>query len=243
MGEEGGVGGGSCSVNNSAITEVFGCMCPSMLIVCIRFLRVCSAYAANSDAYAQHVLKEPFQILNFYAYAEHTGTKLSIRIRIWCVLWAHRPNSDADAQHTHQILMPMLRARIKFWPIRSAYTSDSDAHAQRMHQTLTPCAQRMHQILTHMLRMFWRDHFKFEIFMRMLSVRIKFWCACSAYASNSEAYHRGMSLIGESVLVKYLLFRLSELNRIKEFQMYITVLICEEWKSCKIACRWAARVT
>ncbi len=210
-----------------------------MLIVCIRFLRVCSAYAANSDAYAQHVLKEPFKfwifmlmlsirVLNWAyasesdAFSEHTGQilthMLSIHNRFWRLCSGHASNFDPYAQHTHQILTRMLSGCIKLWRVCSAYASNSDAYAQNVLKG------------------------SFEIIMRMLSVRIKFWCTCSVYASNSDTYHRGMSLIGESVLVKYLLFRLSELNRIKEFHMYITVLICEEWKSCKIACRWAARV-
>jgi hypothetical protein len=91
-----------------------------MLSLCIKLWWVCSANASNSDAYAQNVLKGPFQIWNFYVYA----------------------------QRTHQILTCML-----------SISSNFDAYTQR-------------NASNSMFRMFWRDHFKFGIFMCMLSVCI-----------------------------------------------------------------------
>jgi hypothetical protein len=91
--------------------------------------------------YAQHALqfltrmlsmvcRDLFQILNFYAYAEHTGKKLvrmlSIRVRIrissWCVCSAFFEGNALCAgistccvpyaQCTHQFLTRMLSVRI-----------------------------------------------------------------------------------------------------------------------------------
>ena len=36
--------------------------------------------------------------------------------------------------------------------------------------------------------MLWRDLFKFEIFMLMLSIRVRNWCVCSGYASVPDSY-------------------------------------------------------
>ncbi len=46
-----------------------------MLSARISSLHARSVHASVPYAHDQHVLKGPFQIWNFYAYAEHTGKK------------------------------------------------------------------------------------------------------------------------------------------------------------------------
>jgi hypothetical protein len=53
-----------------------------MLSMRISALRVCSACASVPYVHAQHSLKGPFQIWNFYAYAEHTRKKLMHMLRV-----------------------------------------------------------------------------------------------------------------------------------------------------------------
>ncbi len=72
--------------------------------------------------------------------------------------------------------MGTLSVRISSWCVRSVHASVPNAHAQ--------C---MHQFLTSMISMFWRDLFKFGIFTLMLSIRVRNWCVCSG-ASVPDAY-------------------------------------------------------
>ncbi len=102
--------------------------------------------------YAQdhHVLKGPFQIWNFYAYAEHTHM-LWVRINSWCLCSANASVLDRYAQSTHKLLMCMLwRDFFKFGiftlMLSSGYASVPDVYAQETHQ-----------FLTRMLTMFLRD--------------------------------------------------------------------------------------
>jgi hypothetical protein len=67
-------------------------------------------FLIHPDVHAQHVLKGPFQMWNFYAYAEHTRKKLK----------------PMYTQGTHQFLTRMLRV----------YASVSDPYAQCTHQFL-----------------------------------------------------------------------------------------------------------
>jgi hypothetical protein len=53
-----------------------------MLSMSIIALRVYSACASVPYAHAQHALKGPFRIWNFYAYAEHTRKKLMLMLTV-----------------------------------------------------------------------------------------------------------------------------------------------------------------
>ncbi len=75
----------------------------------------------------------------------------------------------------------MLSVGISSERVGSVHTSVCDTYAQWMHQ-----------FLMHMLSLFWRDLFKFGIFMFMLSIRVRNWCLCSWYASVPEAYAQRM---------------------------------------------------
>jgi hypothetical protein len=75
-----------------------------MLSMRISALRICSACASVPYVHAQHALKGPFQIWNFYAYAEHTHK---------CVCSGYASVPDSYAQRTHQFLTRMLSVRIK----------------------------------------------------------------------------------------------------------------------------------
>jgi hypothetical protein len=147
--------------------------------------RIYSVHASDPDAHdqnthhasvpyvhAQHALKGPFQIWNFYAYAEHASKKLMrmlrVRISSWLVCSATASVPDPYTQGKHQFLVHMISifegsafcAHISTWRTCLVHAPVPDLYAQRTHQFLT----------------------------RMLSVRISSWCACSACASISYAH-------------------------------------------------------
>ncbi len=121
--------------------------------VCISSCCVHSVHASVPDAHAhQHVLKGPFQIYNFYAYAEHMHKNLMLMLRV-CI--SSYPNAgyvsvpDAYAQHilkglrsvhalvpktyaqcTHQFLTHLLSVRVSSWWACSVHTSVPYAHAE-----------------------------------------------------------------------------------------------------------------
>jgi hypothetical protein len=80
----------------------------------INSLRLCSVLTSVPYMHAQHVLKGPLQIWNFYAYAEHTRKKLMRMLRVRIV-----PNPCAQVMH--QFLTHMHRVRISSWCVCSAY--------------------------------------------------------------------------------------------------------------------------
>jgi hypothetical protein len=146
-----------------------------MLSSRISFWCVCSVQASVLYAYAQHVLKGPFQACNFYAYVEYMCKEL-LRMLSDCICSVHTQLPDAYAQCTHKFLMRMLRARLSScWCIVcSVHLWVPIAYAQRMHKflmrmlsgRLSSCwcivcsfqlwvtiayAQRMHKFLMRML--------------------------------------------------------------------------------------------
>jgi hypothetical protein len=104
------------------------------------------------------------------------------------------------AQGTHQFLTRMHRVRIRSWCVCSAYfewavlcarisswcvcSVHSPVPNSYAHVASVPYAyaQYLHQFLTCMLSIFWRDLCKFGIFTLMLSIRERNWCVCSEYA-------------------------------------------------------------
>jgi hypothetical protein len=148
---------------------------------------------------AQHALKGPFQIWNFYAYAEHTCKKLMRMLRYasvpgpyapssWCICSAFFKGTAlcarlvpyAYTQGTQQFLTHMLSPRISSWRVCSAYASVPDTHAQSAQQ-----------FLTRMLRVYKMNIWKKGKLMRMLSMRIRNWCIWSVFAPVSGAHAQG----------------------------------------------------
>jgi hypothetical protein len=127
---------------------------------CISSWRARSVYASVPYAYAQHVLKVPFQIWIFYAYAEHTRKKL----------------------------MRMLRIRISSWRVCSANPPVPDAYAQGMHQFPTgmlsmfwrDCAQCTHKFLTRMLSARFSSFWACWGYTKWRFEKWENWCACWA---------------------------------------------------------------
>ncbi len=83
---------------------------------------------------------------DLYGHAEHTGQELtctlSVRVRNWCINWAHESGTGActehtpqilmhaqsafpskHAEHTHQELMRTLSIRVRNWCVHWAYAS------------------------------------------------------------------------------------------------------------------------
>ncbi len=187
-----------------------------MLSMRISALRVCSACASVPYVHAQHALKGPFQIWNFYAYAELMRI-LRVCIISWLVCLANASVPDPYAQGAHQFLMRMLSM---FW--RECAMCTHYYLSRMLSARLVPYsyAQRTHQFLTCMLSArisFWRacsvhasipythaggiqnerlknrktdvhaEHARKEL-MRMLRVRISSWRACSGCASVPDLY-------------------------------------------------------
>jgi hypothetical protein len=133
-------------------------------------------HASVPYAHAQHALKGPFKIWNFYAYAEDTGKKLML-----CLGYASVP--DSYAQQTHQFLTRMLRVRISSWCVCSSFFEGNALCARistwRVISVHAPVpesyAQRTHQFLT-----------------RMISARISSWHACSVHQSIPYSHAEGI---------------------------------------------------
>ena len=146
-----------------------------------------------------------------YAYAEHTHQELtrtlSVRVRNWCVHWAYESGTGActehthqvlmraqsalpskNAEHTHQELMRTLSIRVRNWCVCSACASVPDAYAQHAHQFLTRMLSisikipNLKEVPTNHA-----EHTCKELEC-MLSIRVRNWCACWAYASVPYAY-------------------------------------------------------
>jgi hypothetical protein len=113
-------------------------------------------------AYAQHILKGPFQILyfNFYAYAEQTRKKL-MHICSGC---AAVPDAYAQ-QH------------INSWHVCSGYASFPEAHSH--------C---IHKFLKHMLSVYKMNIWKMEKLMHLLSMLVRYWCVWSGCVSVPDVY-------------------------------------------------------
>ena len=166
-------------------------------------IRVCSAYASEPDAYAQHahqfltrmlsmVCRELFQIWNFYTYAEHTRKKLvrmlSIRVRTWPVCSGYASVPGAYAQH----LMKGMH---------SVHALVPDAYAQCMHQFLTcklsvcisswHACQHVHQFLKRMLSARINSLRACWGYTKWTFEKYENWCACWACASGTDAYAQG----------------------------------------------------
>jgi hypothetical protein len=79
-------------------------------------------------------LKRPFQIWNFYTYAEHTRKKLMhmhrVRISSWPVCSVCASVPDPYAQRTYQFLTHMLGVRIISWCACSVRAAVSYEHAE-----------------------------------------------------------------------------------------------------------------
>jgi hypothetical protein len=168
-----------------------------MLSIPISSWRIWSAYASVPFTDAQHGLKGPFQIWNFYAYAEHICKELMcmlsncisslpvfecmhqirmcmlrLDISFWHILCsAYAPRPDEYAQHMHQFLTSMLSVRIRSWHICSMYSSVPYAYADgTQNEHLKNGITDVHSEHRHK---FLKD---------MLSVRISSLRVCSAYA-------------------------------------------------------------
>jgi hypothetical protein len=132
-----------------------------MLSIPISSWRIWSAYASVPFTDAQHGLKGPFQIWNFYAYAEHICKELMcmlsncigslpvfqcmhqirmcmlrLGISFWHICSVHAWVPDAYAQHMHHVQTSMLSICISSWLVCSAYASVHDTYAQCIHQFL-----------------------------------------------------------------------------------------------------------
>jgi hypothetical protein len=135
--------------------------------VCIGSWRSRSVHASVPYAYvlliAQHGLKKPFQIWNFYAYPEPICKKLMCMVRVcissWGVCSANTSVPDMYAQGTkqyltrmlsmfwrdcaqctNQFLTSMLSARIISWHVCSTYASVPDANAQGQNSSWRACS-------------------------------------------------------------------------------------------------------
>ncbi len=219
-----------------------------MLSMRINALHVCSACASVPYTHAHHALKGPFQIWNFYAYAEHTRKKLM--------------------RGTHQFLTRMLSERISSWPVCSGCASVPDAYAQHFlkgirymhalvhdayaqctHQFLTrmlririsswrACsvhasvpdahAQCMHQFLTRMLRVYKMNIWKIGQLMHKLSMRARNWCVCPGCTSfpgtHAQGAHQFLTLYAQhahnsrSIRVRNSIFSIKFLNYPKHWK-------------------------
>ncbi len=106
-----------------------------MLSVCISSWRVCAVHTSVPYAYAQHVLKGPFQICKF-------TLMLSIRLRNWCIYSGYASVPHAYDQH-------VLKG------LRSVHTLVPDMYVRSVHAPVPDSYdQRMHQFLKHMLRVY-----------------------------------------------------------------------------------------
>jgi len=139
--------------------------------------RARSVHPLVPSAHAQHGLKGPLQIWNFYAYAEHTPKKLmcmlGVRISSWPLCSGYASVPYQYAQGTHHILMRMLSmfwrdcalcTHYSSWRVCSVPAPVPDSYAQRTHQFL----------------------------MCMLSIRISSWRACSVHASVPFGHAEGI---------------------------------------------------
>ncbi len=141
----------------------------------LEFLRLCWAYALETDANAKGTHQSLISMLririNPDPYAQGTvrisswplcsacfeGTGLCARIITWCIYSVHAPVPNSYDQCTHQFLTRMISARISSWRVCSAYATAPDAHAQ--------CT---HQFLIQMLRVYKMKIWKIEKLMRIL---------------------------------------------------------------------------
>ncbi len=122
--------------------------------------RARSVHPSVPYANAQHVLKGPFQICNFSAYAQHKPKKLLHMFKVCCSSWrvcsgyASVPNvyahhvlkrlrlghvlvPDTYSQRTHQFLNCLLSDGISSWCVCLTYASVHDTHAQCMYHFFT----------------------------------------------------------------------------------------------------------
>ncbi len=91
------------------------------------------------------------------------------------------------AEHTHQGLMRNLSIRVRNWCACWAYASGTDAHAEHTLQFLTRMLSI--RVKTQILKgpSYHAEHTR-QGLMCVLSMCIRNWCACWAYASAPSAY-------------------------------------------------------
>jgi hypothetical protein len=85
----------------------------------------------------------------------------------------------AYAEHTHQELTRTLSVRVRNWCMHWAYASGTGA-----------CTEHTHQVLIHAQSAVPLKHaqHKQQELMRTLSIRVRNWCSCWAYASVPYRY-------------------------------------------------------
>jgi len=172
------------------------------------------ACASGTDAHPEHTHQFLTRMLSmrisFRIFQMFILYTLSMRVRNWCVHWACASGTDAHAEHARQELMRMLSIRVRNWcvhwayasgtnkctersPFKTcwAYASGADAYPEHTHQEL----MRMLSIRISSLRVcsawFVGTSFKFGIFMLMLNIRVRNWCACWAYVLVPDPYAQG----------------------------------------------------
>ncbi len=129
---------------------------------------VCSLHLSVPYAYAQHVVKVPFQVRNLYAYAECTLKEqmrmLSYCISSWCVCSEH-------ARISSWFIVCLVHAWVPDVYAQWTHTWVSDAYAQPTHKLPMRLAQSTHEFL-----------------MSMLSVCISSLCVCAMHSLVPDAY-------------------------------------------------------
>ncbi len=126
------------------------------------------AYESGTGACTEHMHQELMRAQSTAPskYAEHTHQELihtlCIRVRNWCVPWAHRLGADAYPEHTHQFLSHMLSISVKIpnlksslqnmlsmyvknWCTHWACAIETDACTERRHQETDAHAQHADQ--------------------------------------------------------------------------------------------------
>ncbi len=116
--------------------------------------RVRSVHASVPYGYAQHGLKEPFQIWNFYAYSEHTHKKLVLMFRVHISSWRLRSKYPISSWRVRTAMPACFDESFFLSYVRPVHALALNAYAQCTHQFLT----------------------------RMLSARTSSWQICSVHA-------------------------------------------------------------
>ena len=93
--------------------------------------------------------------------------------------WAYGSGSHSHAEHARQELMRMLSMLVRNWCVCWAYESGTGA-----------CTEHTHQVLMRAQGAFLSENAEHthQELMRTLSIRVRNWCVCWAYASVPDAY-------------------------------------------------------
>jgi hypothetical protein len=141
------------------------------------------ACASGIDACTEHARQELMRML-------------SIRVRNWCVHWAYASGTNACTER-----IPFkkcwayalgtdasLSIRVRNWCVRWAYESGTDAYPEHTHQFLTRILSISIKIPN--LKEVPPNHAEHTCkeLVRMLSIRVRNWCACWSYASVPYVY-------------------------------------------------------